>query len=273
MRYRVIALDLDGTLLTAKKTILPESLLALNKAREAGVKVILVTGRHHVAIHPFYQTLALNTPAICCNGSYSYDYQTKGVLQADPLSLSQTLQVIDVLKQTSIHGLLYVDDAMLYTEETGHITRALQWEQTLPQHQRPTLNRVNSLEQGAREAKSIWKFALAHPERDELHTFIAQIESKFGLACEWSWIDQVDIAQTGNSKGKRLAQWVESQGYTMNDVVAFGDNYNDISMLERAGLGVAMGNADEAVKQRADIVISNNEEPGIAQLIEERILH
>ncbi len=70
MSYRIIAVDLDGTLLTAHKTILPESLAALEKAQQAGVKVIIVTGRHHVAIHPFYQALALDTPAICCNGTY-----------------------------------------------------------------------------------------------------------------------------------------------------------------------------------------------------------
>lgn len=70
MTFRVIALDLDGTLLTAQKTILPESLDALARAKAAGLKPVIVTGRHHNAIHPFYQALALDTPAICCNGTY-----------------------------------------------------------------------------------------------------------------------------------------------------------------------------------------------------------
>ena len=62
MTSRVIALDLDGTLLTGKKTILPASLDALARAKDAGYQIIVVTGRHHVAIHPFYQALALDTP-------------------------------------------------------------------------------------------------------------------------------------------------------------------------------------------------------------------
>ena len=62
MTTRVIALDLDGTLLTPKKTLLPSSIEALARAREAGYQLIIVTGRHHVAIHPFYQALALDTP-------------------------------------------------------------------------------------------------------------------------------------------------------------------------------------------------------------------
>ena len=77
MSYRIIALDLDGTLLTPTKTILPESLEALKKAQQAGIKILIVTGRHHVAIHPFYQALALDTPAICCNGTYLYGGNVK----------------------------------------------------------------------------------------------------------------------------------------------------------------------------------------------------
>jgi len=70
MTSRVIALDLDGTLLTPQKTLLPSSLEALKRAQEVGYQLLIVTGRHHVAIHPFYQALGLDTPAICCNGTY-----------------------------------------------------------------------------------------------------------------------------------------------------------------------------------------------------------
>ena len=66
---------------------------------------------------------------------------------------------------------------------------------------------------------------------------------------------------------KRLTKWVEAQGWSMENVVAFGDNFNDISMLEAAGTGVAMGNADDAVKARANIVIGDNTTDSIAQFI------
>ncbi|WP_067702471.1 pyridoxal phosphatase [Erwinia sp. ErVv1] len=267
MSYRVIALDLDGTLLTPQKTILPESLDALNKARQAGAKVVIVTGRHHVAIHPFYQALALNTPAICCNGAYLYDYQAKKVLQSDLLPTAQALRVTEMLDEAAIHGLLYVDDAMLYQHETGHVSRTINWGLSLPEAQRPVFRQVASLAQAAAEAQSIWKFALSHADTTALQQFAQRVEKELGLACEWSWHDQVDIAQAGNSKGRRLAQWVAAEGYQMSDVLAFGDNYNDLSMLETAGLGVAMGNADEAIKARAGRVIGTNLEPGIAETI------
>uniref|UniRef100_A0A6V7KI66 Uncharacterized protein n=1 Tax=Bracon brevicornis TaxID=1563983 RepID=A0A6V7KI66_9HYME len=95
---------------------------------------------------------------------------------------------------------------------------------------------------------------------------------EFCLTYEWSWQDQVDVVQSVNNKGKLLRERVTSQGYDMSEVFAFGDNFNDISMLEASVLGVAMGNTDDAVKAHADLVIGHNEETAIAQLIRQRVL-
>jgi len=272
MTYRVIALDLDGTLLDRQKHILPESLAVLATARAQGVKVIVVTGRHHVAIHPFYQALQLDTPAICCNGTYLYDYQARKVMTSDPLDKVKAKKVVDLLEHHGIHGLLYVDDAMLYQNLNGHVSRSIVWGENLPEGQRPNIVKVDSLRDAADNAQSIWKFATSHEDLNALRAFAKQVEDDVGLACEWSWHDQVDVAKHGNSKGRRLQEWVESQGMSMADVIAFGDNYNDLSMLENVGLGVAMGNADDAIKQRAALVIADNEHPGIAQVIREKVL-
>ncbi|MGJ0624155.1 pyridoxal phosphatase [Xenorhabdus bovienii] len=271
MSYRVIALDLDGTVLDPQKRILPESLAALNEARQAGVKVLIVTGRHHVAIHPFYQALQLDTPAICCNGTYSYDYHAKKVLDSNPLSTQEAVQVLSYLQETEIQHLMYVDDAILY-QFHDTVSRTLAWSDSLPEHQRPNLQQINSFQDAIYDVNFIWKFATSSPNVVKLREISEQIEEKVGLECEWSWVDQVDITKKGNSKGMRLKQWVESQGISMKEVIAFGDNFNDISMLETAGLGVAMENAADAVKERADIVTRDNTQPGIAEVIRKYVL-
>lgn len=276
MRYHVIALDLDGTLLTPQKTILPESLAALRDARAAGVKVLIVTGRHHVAIHPFYQALQLDTPAICCNGTYLYDYQAQQVLASDPVRPEQAEQLISLLEKHQIEGLMYVDNAMLYPAHSekiqGHVARTTTWAQSLPEAQRPVFKDVHSLRQSANEVDNIWKFALIDSDLPKLRQFTDHVESTLGLTCEWSWQDQVDVTQRGNSKGARLAQWVAEQGLTMDQVIAFGDNDNDLSMLETVGLGVAMGNAADEIKARAKLTIGNNEQPSIAETIYRYVL-
>lgn len=272
MTSRVIALDLDGTLLTSNKTILPASLEALSKAKEAGYQILIVTGRHHVAIHPFYQALALDTPAICCNGTYLYDYQTKKVIESDPMPVEKAHALVQMLKENDIHGLMYVDNTMMYEQATGHVVRTLNWAQKLPEAQRPSFTQVPSLVEAAKEVHAVWKFALTDENTEKLNGFATQAAQALDLECEWSWHDQVDIARKGNSKGYRLTRWVESQGLSMKDVVAFGDNFNDISMLEAAGTGVAMGNAADEVKARANVVIGENSENSIADFIYTHLL-
>lgn len=272
MSYRVIALDLDGTLLTAEKTILPESLQALARARAAGYLVLIVTGRHHVAIRPFYQVLELTTPAICCNGTYLYDYQAQKVLQANPIMPHQACQVLDLMADYQIDGFMYVDNAMLYQSETDLVSRMLRWGQRQEEHLRPLITRVTSLAEAVSQVENIWKFALSDQDVARLGDFVTRIEQQPGLECEWSWQDQVDVAQRGNNKGWRLAQWAADRGIAMSEVVAFGDNHNDISMLEAAGLGVAMGNADETVKSHAGLVTGSNNEASIARVIEQYLL-
>ena len=180
------------------------------------------------------------------------------MLTADPLPVSQAVKLIEMLESHDVHGLMYVDNAMLYEKPTGHVIRTNNWAQTLPPEQRPVFTQVDSLRAAASEVDAIWKFALTDEDTDKLR--------------QWSWHDQVDIARSGNSKGKRLSEWVSAQGLSMKDVVAFGDNYNDISMLEAAGLGVAMGNADDAVKARANVVIGDNTTDSIASFIYSHLL-
>ena len=206
----MIALDLDGTLLTSKKTILPASLEALARAREAGYQVIVVTGRHHVAIHPFYQALALDTPAICCNGTYLYDYHAKKVLAADPMPVEQAVSLTAMLAKQQIHGLAYVDDAMLYEHPTGHVIRTRNWAQALPEDQRPVFAQVDSLAQAVREVNAVWKFALTDDDIPRLQRFAQQVGETLGLECEWSWHDQADCKSadtsfTGRSSLKPVA--------------------------------------------------------------------
>lgn len=272
MKFRIIALDLDGTLLTPQKTLLPESVAAINAAKAAGFIVLLVTGRHHVAIKPFYHELALDTPAICCNGAYIYDFQHQQVLAATPLPVAQAEAMLDLVAASKINALMYVDDAMLYETASPHITRSLAWAESLPPSQRPVYHQVPSLKAAARQVKSIWKFALTDSCPERLHEATDLIKNQLGLACEWSWVDQVDVAHAGNNKGKRLSEWVASQGYSMKEVIAFGDNYNDISMLEMAGLSIAMGNADDAVKARANRVTGLNSEPAVARTLYKLVL-
>ena len=91
-----------------------------------------------------------------------YDYHAKEVLAADPMPVAQAVSLTAMLAEQQIHGLAYVDDAMLYEQPTGHVIRTRNWAQALPEDQRPVFRQVDSLAQAVREVNAVGKFALRH---------------------------------------------------------------------------------------------------------------
>ena len=272
MSYRLVALDLDGTLLDSGLAIRPESVDAIDEARRQGVEVMLVTGRHHVVTAPYHAQLGLDTPAICCNGTYLYDFGAQRASLGNPLSRTQALLLLQRIRERGILALMYVENAMTFEVTEPHLARMLAWAESFPPAERPALRRIANFEDEAIRARTIWKFVVTHPMREPLRTFIAEIEREMGLSCEWTDENRVDIAQSGNSKGALLAQWIESQAIAASQVVAFGDNFNDISMLRLAGLGVAMGNSDPEVQQSADWVAGSHDSSAIADTLRRFVL-
>lgn len=268
MKYKVIAFDLDGTLLNKQGRILPSSQQAIEQAIQQGIKVVLVTGRHHTAVKPYHYQLNLSTPIICCNGTYLYDVVTDQTPLANPLSTSQAEQVINVAEKYQTHLLMYSRNEMNYQVLNEHMRKFSQWVADCPEEVRPRLRQISDFRQLLYDEEIIWKFVISHPDRQIMQQAVAELSPQ-QFNCEWSWVDRVDIANQGNSKGNRLAELLALWQVSPEQVIAFGDNHNDISMLQLAGLGVAMGNAEEEVKAQAKLVTLSHNEDGIAQVLKQ----
>lgn len=100
MTYQVVAFDLDGTLLNSQGQILAANKQAIQTVRDKGIKVVLVTGRHHTAVKPYYYELGLETPIVCCNGTYIYQPQTDEVIAGNPFSKEEALNFLDIAEKT-----------------------------------------------------------------------------------------------------------------------------------------------------------------------------
>lgn len=256
MQRKLLALDLDGTVLTSDHTVSPALIEAVKSIAEVA-HVMIVTGRHHVAAEPFYRQLGLNTPIICCNGTYMYDFGQQEVLSENSIAKDTAAQFIDLSEQHDLKMVMYVKDAMLYSNQRpiNYMEDMLTWSQTFPAHQRPNIRRVEDFRQELAATDYVWKFVV---EGGDVETFgnIDFVSQHF--IGEQSWVDRVDFSAIGNSKGNRLTRYVEQLGISLEDCVAVGDNHNDISMLSKVGLGIAMQNADDKVKQHADRVTEHN---------------
>lgn len=273
MTFKAIAFDLDGTLLDSQKNIRPSTVHAVGKARARGIDVILVTGRHHISTHAYHHQLGLETPAICCNGAYFYNFQSK--LPEAPNAMGPD-QYDDLLKMVRKYGFIskvYTTDAMTYERPDHHIHALSAWSQTLPTHLQPNIRQVDSFETLLAGSPPVWKFIINHPSQQELLVFAEEARKELNLSCEFSWFDTLDVTREGNSKGGKLTEWAALKGIDMANVIAFGDNHNDTSMLQAAGMGVAMQHGEEAVKAIADAVTDgDNNSDALAEAIYRYVL-
>ncbi len=272
MKYRLVALDLDGTLLDSRLQIRSGTMSALNLVRAQGVQVMIVTGRHHVAAYPYWRQLGLELPAICCNGAYLYDYAAQRPLAGDPLTRAEARGLLALVRKHSIRAMIYVKDFMAYESMDAHLGRMLDWAGSLPEDMRPRIEAVPSYERLVEEAGTIWKFTAAGEDRPALAAFVAEIEATLGLSCEWSGATRLDIIRAGNSKGNRLLEWIAGQDIAAAEVIAFGDEQNDMDMLRVVGMGVAMGNSHAEVQACADRVTGGNDSDGIADTLRRFVL-
>jgi len=272
MRFQLVALDLDGTALDNRLQIRPATIDALQRVREQGVEVMLITGRHHVATYAYWHQLGLESPAICCNGTYVYDFRAHRPLIGNPLTRDEARQLLVLLRKHTIYAMVYVDEAMTYETESHFSPNIQKWSLSLPEALRPRIERVDSFEQLIEEAPTIWKFTTASEDEVAMHAFAADIERTLTLSCEWSGHGRLDIAHAGNNKGKRLQEWIGERGIAREAVIAFGDQQNDMEMLRAAGLGVAMGNSMPEVQACADWVTGDNESDAIADTLHRFVL-
>ncbi|MEE6031465.1 pyridoxal phosphatase [Avibacterium paragallinarum] len=272
MNYQAVAFDLDGTLLNSQGQILAENKQAIAQLKQQGIKVMLVTGRHHTAVIPYYVELGLDTPIICCNGTYVYDVQNDKVLAANPLSQQQAQQILDTATKHHCHLLMYSRNAMNYAELNPHMEKFLKWVASCPENVRPLVRKVESIQEVIDHDTPIWKYVISTPNRAIMENVIADLPVE-QFSCEWSWVDRVDIANAGNTKGSRLLEVLQQWQISPQQVIAFGDNHNDISMLTAVGLGVAMGNAEDEVKHQAKLTTTSNDEAGIAEVLAKYFTH
>jgi len=272
MSFRLIALDLDGTAIDSNRAVRRSTAAALDAARGKGIEVVLVTGRHHVAAGPYHLELGLSTPAVCCNGTYLYDYGRRRVIVGAPLSKDQAGRIVAAGRAAGLKLLVYSGDAMNFEREDDHLRGLIKWADTCPPSVRPVLRLVEDFDRLIDEEETIWKVVVSHDDPTAVRAAVDGMRETMDLAYEWSWSDRVDIARAGNSKGSRLLEWAESRGYAASEIIAFGDHLNDLSMLEPVGLGIAMGNAEDEVKAVADWVTGSNDADGIADALRRFVL-
>ncbi|MDV5169933.1 Cof-type HAD-IIB family hydrolase [Photobacterium rosenbergii] len=268
MKHQLLALDLDGTALQDNHQ-LNSSIAELVHSIKSQYHVVIVTGRHHTAAKPYYDEFNLDTPIICCNGTYTYHYQQGKVLDHKAIDKGLAQRFIQSAELHQLKMVMYVTDAMTYSlvDPIPYMQPLNVWAKTFPPESQPNIYQTDDFASLAEATDYVWKFVV-EGEADRLEAFLRQawVETHFEGA--WSGESRIDLAMRGNNKGEALARYAQQLGIAPNSIVAAGDNFNDISMLEMAGIGIAMQQADPVVKQRADVICeTDNHGDGLATLV------
>ncbi|MFT8320460.1 MAG: Cof-type HAD-IIB family hydrolase [Bacillus sp. (in: firmicutes)] len=234
---KLIALDMDGTLLNEKGEIPKENRKAIKEAQANGIHVVLSTGRSIATCKDHAESLLLKTYLVTVNGSEIWDWQ--GNLIERNLVEAENIQWMwDLSKK--------------HKAKTWAISCNQIWNGDMPED-------ISTLE---------WlKFGF-HMEDNKIRASIMkELQDKGIFEISNSSPVNIEVNALGINKARGLKTVCERLNVTMDQVMAVGDSLNDISMIKEAGLGVAMGNAQEIVKQTADVVTSTNEENGVANAI------
>ncbi|MEV4754044.1 HAD family hydrolase [Micromonospora sp. NPDC049559] len=259
---RLIATDLDGTLLRPDRSVSPRTAATLARLAAADRFVVFVTGRPIRWLANVYEQLELAVPAVCANGAVVYDPTEDAVLRADPLAPELLAEVVRRLRAE-------IPGVSLAVEVTDG--RQMRHEADYPVYWDHRHDAIRAIETPEELLSAPAVKLLARAGRQDPDAFVQLVTAALaGLAeaTHSSYSGLVEISAAGVTKAAGLAWLCSRYGVTSDEVVAFGDMPNDLPMLTWAGQAVAVANAHRTVLEIADEVTGSNEEDGVAAYLD-----
>jgi Cof subfamily protein (haloacid dehalogenase superfamily) len=264
VRFRVVAVDLDGTARSRRIGITPGVREAVVAARRRGVRVCVATGRMWRSAEPWIRTLGADPPAILYNGGQVLDFATGRTLYDRRLPRATARAALAlVARDREVQPHLYVNDHV-YVERPHPLTTAYAADDGLTAEVVPAFDRVLD-----HEPHKI--LVVGEPERMQA-VAAAIAAAALPVHAVQSEPTYLEVLPPGISKGTALAELCAALGVPIGAAIAIGDNWNDLEMIEAAGLGVAMGHAPAGVRARADYVCGTAEQEGVREVLERFVL-
>lgn len=269
MNYRLIAMDLDGTLLGADDQVSVRNKKAIRAAARQGLIITIATGRMFLTSIPFVRELELDNdwPLIAFHGALIKTTESRKIIYHRPLSNKLAISLIRDAEERGLLANVFIDDNLYVREtnkfslyyrkltgieidEVGDLSSYLK-----ARGSDPTKITIISWEQTLEELEEHYK----RQYRSAVNTMRSRPYF-------------LELTHPGATKGQGLKLLSGSLGIKREEIIAFGDNYNDLDMINFAGMGVAMANAVPELKEGSDLVAAANTEDGVAKVLEKHVL-
>lgn len=271
MDYKCCVCDLDGTLLDSSNKISADDRHALQMLSGLGVEIIIATGRSDLMIKEYLNDLGIKAPVISCNGGLIRDSCTGEILHMNLINPQIACRVIEYCSENRIQYLVYTPDTVYYSHNNERANRYLDYNQTAPQKFKIPLTEINAADRNIVLNNTI-KILICGEKLsliDELNRIFNR-DNKLTIVS--SSRDLIDIMASNTTKGGALVKLSHILNINLEKTVVFGDNYNDISMFEAAGLGIAVSNGEEELKKVAGYITRSNDESGVSYAIHNYVL-
>ena len=267
---RLIVMDMDGTLLAGDgRTIPRENVRALRRAADRGIRLALATGRLPDDAGFFALDAGLHMHILAVNGSVRVDEPLGKVTVARFIPAPAARTIAKLARECGLRFSISSVNEVAFSDMPPDIEAARRSQGTYLDREG---GRIRLSLDGSRiEAllDRVNKFSVISPDANRLARLKARVLSQTsGADVTSSWYDNLEIIPEGVNKGSAMAELAASLGIEAAQVMAIGDQDNDISMISRAGVGVAVGNASPAARAAADYVVGTNDQGGVAQAIE-----
>lgn len=278
---KLIAIDLDGTLLNSDSKISEENVNAIRKAQSLGVHVTIATGRAHADVKAICKEAGINTPVIGANGATTHDENSNRV-ESIPMDRNTAMSVLEWLDQNQFYYEVLTDQA-IYSPNEGHQLMSIEIDRALSANPEESLDRLLRMAEKQYEQTGIVRIPsyLSIPEDAEIYNILSlsfdkqKLElgrARFRNNPEVTMVISADhnfeVEHPDASKGNALRKLAARLGISLENTMAIGDSNNDVSMLTIAGCSVAMGNAHPDIQAIAKEVTLTNIENGVAYAIE-----
>lgn len=266
MAIRLIGIDLDGTLLNSRGHVSEDNQHALRYAIEKGATPVICSGRMYSTAIMYVHPLGLHTPAVVCNGAEVRDEQL--IYHRSVLDDSVVNEVLECSARFGVYPVVCDGNSMFIEKKheagIGEVFGTSYDEKdfyTLQEDMRALMRTARS--------EGVVKVVIVSADEEALANTRSQLEQnaqgRYEVTCSWS--SSMDVISAGSSKGAGLLLLAQRLGIAPDEIMAIGDQENDLPMFEVAGVSVAMGNATAEAKARAKYTTLTNDQSGVAAAI------
>ncbi len=274
MSIKLICIDMDGTLLKDQQTVSNNNKEVIKEAVNRGIHVAITTGRVYDCAKMYSKEIGLNTPIIASNGAFIGGINGE-IIYSNPLNIEELNKFYSVTKKYGLMSYLTTNFGIVSDEELpiNHVYNVLN--KKLPEDEKIRIEMFKDIYVAVREfdGQILKGVCIEKKHKEKLLRARKELEAlNSNMEIVASWDDNFEVMQNGSSKGDAVKKLAEYFNIRREEVMCIGDSENDLSMIEYAGIGVAMGNAIEKVKLASDYVTDTNINDGVAKAIKKFVL-